>query len=86
MCEFLAKGKAVCAFLSASIMAVTSCVNERYEISDDNLDLKVTIFQEGLSLPLGSTGKIRMDSIMNKIGLPEDFKQYLSEGADGSYA
>lgn len=33
----------------------------------------MTVFQEGLCLPLGSTEKIRLDSVINKLGVKEDF-------------
>ena len=45
----------------------TSCVNEEYEISQDRLDLKVTLFQEGISFPLGSTEQIRLEKLYSKL-------------------
>lgn len=65
--------------------AVTSCVNEKYEMSHENLDLNATVFQEGLCIPLASTGKVRMDSLMSKFGLSEQLAQYMVIGDDGSY-
>ena len=70
--------------LFTSLTVVNSCVNDTYELSEERLDMTASIFQEGLSLPLGSTGKMRMDSLINKMGLPEDFKKYLSPDADGA--
>ena len=72
--------------LFTSLTVVNSCVNDKYELSEERLDMTASIFQEGLSLPLGSTGKMRMDSLINKMGLPEDFKKFLSPDADGAYA
>ena len=77
---------AVYAVLLASVMAADSCVNEQYELSDESLDLNVSIFQEGLTLPLGSTAKVRMDSLVSRIGLSEEYSQYFVPGEDGSYS
>ena len=46
------------AIASFLLMFSTSCVNEEYDMSEDNLNLEVTPFQEGLTLPLGSTEQI----------------------------
>ena len=82
----LFKKMAVHAALYASIIVVSSCVNEKYEISKDSLDLNVTVFQEGLALPLGSTGKLRLGSLVDQLGFSEDLKQFFTVGEDGSYA
>lgn len=44
------------------LQTVVSCVDEKYELSEDTIDTTVTVFQEGLCLPLGSTGKITLGS------------------------
>lgn len=82
----LFKKMAVYATLAALLPVAGSCVNKKYEISEDRLDLNVTVFQDGLTLPLGSTAKVRLDSLLNKAGLPEEMKKLLSAGNDGSYA
>lgn len=79
------KTVAACAILLA-IMTATSCINDRYEISDDNLDLNVTIFQDGLTLPLGSTAKIRVDSLISQLGFSDEYSQFLTLGDDGAYS
>lgn len=61
---------------------VTSCVNEKYDMSEDNLDLKVTVFQEGIALPIGSTGNITLESLYSQ--LDEDTKKMLKE-MEGAY-
>ena len=71
---------------SVGLMHVSSCVNEKYEISKDNLDLTVKGFQEGVSLPLGSSEKLRLDSLIKNLGLEEDFKKYILAGADSAYS
>ena len=40
-----------------------SCVNEEYEVSEEKLNLEVTVFQEGVVLPLGSTSKIMVKDL-----------------------
>ena len=75
-----------CAVAFVLLVSAVSCVNNRYEISEENLDLNVTAFQEGVSLPLGSTVPIRLDSILSKTGLEEDIAKYLKAGADGAYS
>ena len=82
----LFKKMAVYAALAALLPIAGSCVNKKYEMSEDRLDLNVTVFQDGLTLPLGSTAKVRLDSLLNKAGLPEEMKKLLSAGNDGSYA
>lgn len=79
------KGLFACTLAIASFTCICSCVNEQYEISEDRLDLNVTLFQEGICLPLGSTERIRLDSIVNRLGLEEDFQKYLS-AQNGAYS
>lgn len=76
---------AVCAAVFVSLVGLGSCVNEQYEISEERLDLNVTAFQEGLCLPLGSTEKIRLDTIIRKAGLEEEFTKYIAN-EDGAYS
>ena len=76
----------ICLVASAGLMHMSSCVNEQYEISKDKLDLTVKGFQEGVSLPLGSSERLRLDSLIKKLGLEEDFKKYLMAGADSAYS
>lgn len=76
---------ATCAAVFVSLMSLNSCVNEQYEISQERLDLNVTVFQEGLCLPLGTTERIRLDSIINKLGLEEEIGKYIST-ENGAYS
>lgn len=76
---------ATLAAVFASLAGLASCVNEQYEISEERLDLNVTAFQEGLCLPLGSTEKIRLDSVIRKLGLKEDFDKIFST-ENGAYS
>ena len=47
--------------LVLSFMAV-SCVKEEYEIKEDTLNLEVTVFQEGIEIPIGSTEALKLKS------------------------
>ena len=57
--------------------ALSSCVNEEYDVEDINTE--VTILQEGLSLPLGSTKQLALKDLLS--GLDEDMLQVLDGGA-----
>ena len=69
------------ALFSAYILV--SCVQEEYEMSEENLNLEVTVFQEGVELPLGSTDKIKIGDILEKYA-PEIAEDFACE--DGTYA
>lgn len=69
------------AIASFLLMFSTSCVNEEYDMSEDNLNLEVTPFQEGLTLPLGSTEQIKLKDVLADV----DFEA-LKAGADGAYS
>ena len=55
--------------------SLQSCINEKYEVSEDNLDLNVTVFQEGVSLPLGSTAPITLESLYEMLDDEHSWKQ-----------
>ena len=67
-----------------SLFAATSCVNNRYALSEDNVDFTVTVFKEGVCLPLGSA-KYSMGGILDSLEMTEDMSKYLQEGNDGAY-
>lgn len=62
---------------------VNSCVQEEYKISEETLNLEVTVFQEGVSLPLGSTEPVRIGQLVDQLD-PEVKEMF--EVADGAYA
>ncbi len=66
--------------LLAVAFGVTSCVNEEYDLSKDNLNLEVTPFQDGLTIPLGSTEKIRLKELLKDVG-----DDILNVGDNGAY-
>jgi hypothetical protein len=63
-----------------ALMFATSCVNEEYELSEDRLDLNVTVFQEGISIPLGSTKETTVEELYNL--LDEESKKMLLQLED----
>lgn len=66
---------------SVLLLSGTSCVNEEYDMSEDNLDLEMTPFQEGVILPLGSTDVIKLSEVLKDVEF-----EALQTGADGAYA
>lgn len=47
---------------------LSSCVNPDYELSADNLDLDVTLFQDGIAFPLGKTAAFTLGELYDKYG------------------
>lgn len=75
----------------AVLMVLTllaSCVNERYTLSEDRLNLEVTVFQDGVTLPLGSTSKIMLKDVKDSLLMnmeDQSLLQYVTVGEDGGY-
>ena len=76
------KWATTCVVAVFSLLALSSCINERYEISEENLDLNATVFQEGVSIPLGSTTEITLESLVSMLG--EESADFLKE-LEGAY-
>ena len=78
MKRFLLPG--IAAVLSATLLVgLSACTNENYDVSDVNKE--ITLAGNGLTLPLGSTSKLTMKSLL------EDFDtEMLHVLSDGSYA
>lgn len=71
---------AVIAFLLFLILP--SCVNEEYEITKGRINTEITVFQDGLSVPLGGTSKIWLKDIRDSLlANMEDstYQKYVSE-------
>lgn len=70
------------------LLVFSSCVNEEYTLSEDKLNLEVTVFQDGLSVPLGSTSKIMLkdvkDSLLANVE-DQDLLKYFTVGENGEY-
>lgn len=58
-----------------------SCVNEEYDMSEDNLNLEVTPFEDGLTLPLGSTDPIKLKELLKDVDA-----DILDVGENGAYS
>jgi hypothetical protein len=73
---------------SMFLLLTSSCVNKEYELSEDRISLDVTVFQEGLSVPLGSTSKIMLkdvkDSLLKNVEDTSMLK-YFTVGFEGEY-
>ena len=67
--------------LSCMFLAL-SCVNNDYELSEDKINTDVTIFQEGLTLPLGTTAPIKMGDLY---GMLDPELQEIIQNKDGKY-
>ena len=77
------------AILLAAVLSVFSCVREEYTISEDNLNLEVTVFQDGVQIPLGNTDSLKVKDLLETFGEGEasEYLQYLKTvGPDGAYA
>lgn len=67
--------------LSFLLIPATSCVNEEYDMSEENMNLEVTPFQEGLVLPLGSTDTLKLKEILKDVDA-----DILKAGENGVYS
>ena len=67
MGKSLFNGAITCVVAFLTLVAVSSCVDEKFELAKDKLDLNVTVFQEGISIPLGSTEKIVLESLYEQL-------------------
>lgn len=77
----------MCIVASFSLIMASSCVNDKYELSEENLDLNVNVFKDGLVLPLGNTEAITLKQIIETLGLQDELKQYLhAEEGTGAYS
>ena len=59
-----------CALLALPILMLGySCtVHEEYDVNINEIDTEVSLFEDGLSLPLGSTNKVVLSSLLNSAG------------------
>ena len=49
-------------------ISALSCVEQEYEISEENLNTEVTIFQEGVQIPIGSTAELKVKDLLETFG------------------
>lgn len=69
--------RAMTIIIASFLCICYSCVNKEYELSEENLDMTTTLFQEGVSIPLGSTSKITLGSLTSM--LDEETRKYLQQ-------
>lgn len=65
------------AFAAILLSALVSCVNEEYDVND--LNTEVTLMEEGLTLPLGTTKQMFLKDLLS--GTDEGLLQVLDGGA-----
>lgn len=66
------------------LLMSVSCVNEAYEIDMDKINLEVSVFQEGLIVPVGSTDVIRVKDLVSM--LDEEYQKYFEAREKGVYS
>ena len=74
-----------CAIACFSWMAVNSCVNEELEVSEENIDLSVQVFADGLQIPIGSTDSIAVGHLLKLVGGEQSVDSLLTEMDNGGY-
>ena len=82
MKRFFNKKTAVLVVLFSCVSLAVSCVNTNYELSEDKVNTNVTIFQDGLTLPLGTTAPIKMEELY---GMLDPELQEIIQNKDGKY-
>ena len=82
MKRFFNRKTTVLVVVSLCAILASSCVNNDYQLSEDNINTDVTIFQEGLTLPLGSTAPIKLADIY---GMLDPEMQEIIQNKDGKY-
>ena len=67
--------------VACSVSALfSSCVRPEYELSEDNLNLDMTLFQEGIVFPLGNTVSFTLGELYDKYGQAlEDYFKHKSK-------
>jgi len=73
-----------CVVALIAFAAVSSCVNADYELSEEKINTDVTVFQEGLTLPIGKTAPITMEELFNMLD-PETQAMIKGENGYGVY-
>lgn len=68
----------------AMLSVFVSCVNEEYEVSEDRVNLEVTVFQDGVTIPLGNTAPIKLKDLVSL--LDEEYRRYFEAGDNGLYS
>lgn len=78
--------RALCAAwlcLAACCLSV-SCVNDEYVISEDDINLEVNVFQDGVVIPVGTTARMQLKDLLDQ--LDEKYRKYLGSDSEGFYS
>ncbi len=67
--------------LLSGVMLVQSCINDDYDMLDGRLDMEITAFEQGMTLPLGSTEQISFGDLLEDVD-----SEFLEVAEDGSYS
>lgn len=68
--------------LAGVALSLISCsFDKEYEISGDKLNMEVTVFEDGISVPLGGTDKISIGSLLSAAGA--ETGDFIKTGKDG---
>jgi len=71
--------------LSGLLILVAACTDDPlYDINNISVDPSITVFDDGITLPVGTTAKISLDSLMKLAG--QDFDVYFKEAENGELA
>lgn len=69
-------------FALVLLLLGTACtIVPEYDVNIKEIDTEVSVFEEGLTLPLGSTNKVVLSSLLNSAG--ESIDEFLKTDADG---
>ena len=68
------------AAIATALLLLSSCIDERYDLADKEIDMDMTVGGEELALPFGSTEKITFEEI-----LPVENTDYLVTDENGDY-
>ena len=68
--------------LLASILLLSACtLDKTYDLKPSDIDMSVTVFEDGLTVPLGSSEKISLGSLINSAG--EGVNDFIATGSNG---
>ena len=73
----------LCAPLSIVFLLFAGCsIDPEYDVKINEVNTEVTVFENGLSVPIGRTDSIALSQFLNSAG--ESIGDYLKKGEDGS--
>ena len=69
-------------FGALALCFCAACTQEAYDLSR-GIDKEMTLFTEQVSIPLGDVGPLTPKSLVDKSGLGDMLKDYVTEDEDG---